>query len=254
MERFYLEYKILENRVGLLGDVASLMGMLGINIIRIGGIPPDRRCFLLEVPGPEYLTPVKSSLGLSPHLELLELHPPNYIDFLTMRHGRKIYAEGDPPMFHFQRQELPVLVDFLGETIREKGNPTIGIQGPPRVGKTEVAIAACVHANKKWILFSTTFIRQLAREALDFSELDEESVIIIDALTSLHRAGPQHRRLLKEVMEQPQAKIIEHPGVFVEELNFEYRNFDALIFLKRDENGGDEEELEPLPFNQFDIS
>ncbi len=254
MEKYYLEYKILENRVGLLGDVTSLMGMLGINIIRIGGIPPDRRCFLLEVPGSEYLTPVKSSLGLSPHLELLELHPPTYLDMLTMRHGRKIHAEGDPPMFHFRRQELPVLVDFLAETFREKEFPVIGIQGSPRVGKTEVAIASCVHANKKWILFSTTFVRQLAREAMDFSELDTDSVIIIDALTSLHRAGPKHRQLLKDVLEQPQAKIIEHPGVFVEELGYEYGYFDALIFLKRDENGEDEEELEPLPYNQFDIS
>ncbi len=254
MDRFYLEYKILVNRVGLLGDVSSLMGMLGINIISIGGIPPDRRCFLLEVPGSEYLTPVKSSLGLSPHLELLELHPPTYIDLLTMRHGRKIYSQGDPPMFHFQRQELPILVDFMAETIREKRLPLIGIQGSPRVGKTEAAIAACVHASKKWILFSTTFIRQMVREEMDFSALDEDSVIIIDALTSLHRSGPRHRRLLKELLQQPQAKIVEHPRVFVEELDYEFENFDALIFLKKDAEENGEEELEPNPFNHFDIS
>lgn len=32
---WYLEYEIQRNRPGLLGDIASLFGMLGINILRM---------------------------------------------------------------------------------------------------------------------------------------------------------------------------------------------------------------------------
>ena len=37
-KEWYLEYEITMNRAGLLGDVSSLLGMMGISIVTINGI------------------------------------------------------------------------------------------------------------------------------------------------------------------------------------------------------------------------
>ncbi len=44
---WYLEYEIIINRPGLLGDISSLLGMLSINIITINGIDRGRRGLLI---------------------------------------------------------------------------------------------------------------------------------------------------------------------------------------------------------------
>ena len=47
MIEWYFEYEIHKNRPGLLGDVSSLIGMLGINIVTINGVDNARRGLLL---------------------------------------------------------------------------------------------------------------------------------------------------------------------------------------------------------------
>ena len=37
-KEWYLEYEITVNRAGLLGDISSLLGMLGISIVTINGL------------------------------------------------------------------------------------------------------------------------------------------------------------------------------------------------------------------------
>lgn len=255
MEKYYLEYRILKNRLGLLGDITSILGMLGINILLISSLSPNRRAFLVEVPTPEHLTPLKSTLGLSENLEVLELHPPNYLDLLAMRHGRKILATGDPPTYHFHRGELDVLIDFIAQTVNEKHAAIIGIQGPPRVGKTEVAIASCVQANKRWVLISSTFLRQVAREKISKDYKNIDTVLIIDALTSMYRASSAHKKLLLEVLSSNQPKIIEHPQVLINELGWKTPDFTTLIHLKGEEEGHNKtSEIDPVPFSSFDIS
>ena len=49
MIEWYFEYEIHKNRPGLLGDVSSLIGMLGINIVTINGVDNARRGFCLCV-------------------------------------------------------------------------------------------------------------------------------------------------------------------------------------------------------------
>ena len=39
-KEWYLEYEITINRAGLLGDISSLLGMLGISIVTINGVDP----------------------------------------------------------------------------------------------------------------------------------------------------------------------------------------------------------------------
>ena len=43
MKQWYMEYKIHKNRPGLLGDIASLMGMMNINILTINGVEDRTR-------------------------------------------------------------------------------------------------------------------------------------------------------------------------------------------------------------------
>ncbi|MEJ7351026.1 DUF3388 domain-containing protein, partial [Staphylococcus epidermidis] len=45
---WYLEYQINVNRAGLLGDVSSLLGMMGINIGTINGIDQSIRAFIIK--------------------------------------------------------------------------------------------------------------------------------------------------------------------------------------------------------------
>ena len=42
-KEWYLEYEITVNRAGLLGDISSLLGMLGISIVTINGVDQGKR-------------------------------------------------------------------------------------------------------------------------------------------------------------------------------------------------------------------
>ena len=42
-KEWYLEYEITVNRAGLLGDISSLLGMLGISIVTINGLMRSTR-------------------------------------------------------------------------------------------------------------------------------------------------------------------------------------------------------------------
>ena len=48
MREWYFEYEIQINRPGLLGDIASLLGMLRVNIVTINGVDQVRRGMLLR--------------------------------------------------------------------------------------------------------------------------------------------------------------------------------------------------------------
>ena len=55
-KEWYLEYEIIVNRAGLLGDVSSLLGMLGISIITINGVDQGRRGLLIKTDSLEKVT------------------------------------------------------------------------------------------------------------------------------------------------------------------------------------------------------
>lgn len=55
-KEWYLEYEIIVNRAGLLGDVSSLLGMLGISIITINGVDRGRRGLLIKTDSLEKVT------------------------------------------------------------------------------------------------------------------------------------------------------------------------------------------------------
>ncbi len=47
-KKIVLEYEIEINRPGLLGDVSSLLGMLGISIVTINGVDQGKRGLLIK--------------------------------------------------------------------------------------------------------------------------------------------------------------------------------------------------------------
>ncbi len=238
-KQWYMEYKISKNRPGLLGDVASLLGMLGVNILTINGVEDRARGMLLQTDDEEKIELLGKMLAKVDNITVNKLRPPRLTDILAVRHGRYIERDSDDrKTFRFIRDELGLLVDFLGEIFKREGNQVIGIRGMPRVGKTESIIASSVCANKRWTFVSSTLLRQTVRSQMSEEEMNPNNVFIIDGIVSTIRSNEKHYNLLKEIMGMPCTKVIEHPDIFIRESAYTYDLFDCIVELR---NTPDEE-------------
>ena len=237
--RWYMEYKISKNRPGLLGDVASLLGMLGVNILTINGVEDNARGMLLETDDDEKIILLGKMLEKVDSITITKLRQPRLTDILAVRHGRYIERDSDDrKTFRFVRDELGLLVDFLGELFKQDGHQVIGIRGMPRVGKTESIIAGSVCANKRWTFVSSTLLRQTVRSQMSEDEMNPNNVFIIDGIVSTIRSNEKHYQLLREIMSMPCTKVIEHPDIFVRESEYTHDIFDCIVELR---NTPDEE-------------
>ncbi len=233
MKQWYMEYKIHKNRVGLLGDIASLLGMLGINIITINGVEDKTRGLLLQTDDDEKIDLMGKMLRKVDNITVTALRAPKLVDILAVRHGRYIERDSDDrKTFRFTRDELGLLVDFLGEIFKREGNQVIGLRGMPRVGKTESIIAGSVCSNKRWTFVSSTLLRQTVRSQLSEDEMTPNNVFIIDGIVSTIRSNEKHYSLLQEIMAMPSTKVIEHPDIFIRESHYTYDDFDYIIELR----------------------
>lgn len=249
----FLEYEIQQNKPGLLGAVTTLMGMLEINILTVNGIGNSRRGFLLEIPSDTKLQVLRTALGNVESIRITAFRFPTLLDRIAIRHGKRLdMVEINPPTYRFVREELGVLVDFLGDTLIEGGNQIIGIRGMPRVGKTEAAIAACVYANKKWTLLSSTIIRQTLRTTLMLDEA-EDAIFLIDGITSTSLGSDLHWDFLNRVIKLPTPKIIEHPDVFNRDGRFTV-DFDFIIEIRNRPEDVIRIEDVNSSFSSFDVS
>jgi hypothetical protein len=234
-----MEYTISKNRPGLLGDVASLLGMLGVNILTINGVEDRSRGMLLQTDDDEKIILLGKMLEKVDSITVTKLRQPKLTDILAVRHGRYIERDSDDrKTFRFVRNELGLLVDFLGEIFKQDGHQVIGIRGMPRVGKTESIIAGSVCANKRWTFVSSTLLRQTVRSQMSEDEMNPNNVFIIDGIVSTIRSNEKHYQLLREVMAMPCTKVIEHPDIFVRESEYTYDIFDTIVELR---NTPDEE-------------
>jgi len=248
-----LEYDIQQNKPGLLGAVTTLIGMLDLNIISVTGIGQTRRGLLLEVQAEAKVRALHETLNEVGAIKVTAFRPPTLSDRIALRHGKRLdMAEMNPPTYRFVREDLGLLVDFLGDTLLEGGNRIIGIRGMPRVGKTEAAIAACVYANKRWILLSSTIIRQTIRTDLLLDE-SEESIFLIDGITSTTRGNKEHWSLIQKVLQMPTIKMIEHPDVFNRDGRLEV-DFDFIIEIRHHEEDVIRIEDISMSVNAFDLS
>lgn len=232
-KQWYMEYKIHKNRPGLLGDIASLLGMLEVNILTINGVENRTRGMLIQTNDDEKIEILGRMLQKVDNITVLKLREPKLVDILAVRHGRYIERDSDDrKTFRFTRDELGMLVDFLGEVFKREGNQVIGLRGMPRVGKTESIIAGSVCSNKRWTFVSSTLLRQTVRSQLSEEEMTPNNIYIIDGIVSTIRSNEKHHALLQEIMAMPSTKVIEHPDIFVKESNYEYSDFDYIIELR----------------------
>jgi hypothetical protein len=252
IKQWYMEYKIHKNRPGLLGDIASLLGMLEVNIVTINGVENRTRGMLLQTNDDEKIEILGKMLQKVENITVLKLREPKLVDILAVRHGRYIERDSDDrKTFRFTRDELGLLVDFLGEVFKREGNQVIGLRGMPRVGKTESIIAGSVCSNKRWTFVSSTLLRQTVRSQLSEEEMNPNNIFIIDGIVSTIRSNEKHYMLLQEIMASPSTKVIEHPDIFIKESSYEYNAFDYIIELR---NTPDEEityESFTTGFNEF---
>ena len=255
MKVWYLEYQIHKNRPGLLGDIASLLGMLSINIITINGVEDRRRGMLIRSQSDDQIERFRTILETIENITVLKLREPKLRDLLAVRHGRYIERdEDDKKTFRFVRSELGILVDFMAELFKKEGHIVIGIRGMPRVGKTESIVAASVCANKRWSFISSTLLRQTIRSQLTEDELAENFIYIVDGIVSTMRATEKHRILLDELMQLPAVKVIEHPDIFVRETEYTLDDFNYIIELRNDESEEITYDVIESGFSSFDIS
>lgn len=125
----YLEYEIQLDKPGLLGAVTTLLGMLGLNILTVSAIGAKRRGFLLRVLTEAKVEALKTALDQVRAINVIALRPPTLLDRIALRHGRRLDPAADnPPTYRFVREELGVLVDFLGDTLIEGKNLIIGVR------------------------------------------------------------------------------------------------------------------------------
>lgn len=255
MFSFYLEYKIINNRPGLLGNVASLLGLLKINILTIASIEDNYRGLLIEINKEESLKLIINSLNFSDDLMLTALRKPDFIDILALKHGKKIKNKDNKNYYIFYREDLDILIDFLSEYLKINTNALIGFKGSPRIGKTETAIAAAVHANKRWQLLSSTLLRKIAITKISKELLDFNSVFIIDAITTFHRSNAEHIAFVNDILKLSIPRIIEHPEVLIQESEYLWDDFDLILELRdNNEDAGISRNNYIHSYNSFDIS
>ncbi|MGM7635777.1 YmfK family protein [Bacillus sp. Hm123] len=247
---WYLEYKIMKNRPGLLGDVSSLLGMLSINIITINGVDDGSRGLLIRAQSEDQIRRLESILETIDTIQIIKLREPKLRDRMAVRHGRYIERDADDKKtFRFVRNELGLLVDFMAELYKMEGHKLIGIRGMPRVGKTESIVAASVCANKRWLFMSSTMIKQTVRDQLIRDEYNANNIFIMDGVVSTQRASEKHWQLVREIMRLPAVKVVEHPDIFVRNSEYKIEDFDYIIELRNHP----EEEItyEPVERNSF---
>ncbi len=257
MNTLFLEYKILKDQPGLLGDVASLLGFLDINIQTIASIEGNNRGFLLDISCEKKKHKLIETLTCIDDLEIINFRNPELEDFLALKHGKKISLRQKEEIFCFQRTELELLLDLLSHFISGSKKVIIGLKGSPKVGKTETAIAAAVHANKEWRLLSTTLLRKIAVTNLSSKQINEDTVYIIDAITTFHRATAEHVRFIKKFITEADAPIIiEHPDVFARETRYSLDFFNVMVELSSEDSGDTNKDIDKYfsSFNSFDTS
>lgn len=234
---WYFEYKLKHNRPGLLGDISSLLGMLSINIGMINSIDNSKRGMLILSQHDENIERLKTILDKVDTIKITELRKPEVLDILAVRHGKYIHRDSDDrKTIRFVREEFGLLVDFMAELFKGEGHKLIGVRGMPRVGKTESIVAGSVSANKKWLFVSSTLLKQTVRDELIEGEYGNDYIYIIDGVVSKQRASDRHWQLIREIMQLPAIKVIEHPDVFVQATQYNLNDFDYIIEIRRHED------------------
>ncbi|KMK77279.1 YmfK family protein [Alkalihalobacillus pseudalcaliphilus] len=255
LKEWYLEYQIVKNRPGLLGDISSLLGMLSLNIVTINGVDDKNRGMLIKSSDDDQIKRFLAILKTIDSISVTKFREPRLRDRLAIRHGKYIQRDADDrKTFRFIRSELGLLVDFMAELYKRDGHFLVGVRGMPRVGKTESIVASSVCANKRWSFISSTLLRQTVRTHLNEDEQGNDHIFIIDGIVSTMRATEKHRELVNKIMQLSAVKVVEHPDIFVRETEYELEDFDCIIELRNDDSEEISYDSVESGFSSFDIS
>ncbi len=236
MSEWYLEYEIVINRPGLLGDMASLLGMLRVNIVTINGVGGNRRVMLLRCDNDHQVKRFELIASTMDAVAIRKIRKPTLRDRLTVRHGKYIDCvddQCDRRVYRFVREEIGMLVDFMAELFKKEGHKLIGVRGMPRVGKTESIVAASVSANKRWVFLSSTLLKQTVRSRLAGDEFSPNNIFILDGVVTKNSGDERHMQLVREMMQLPAVKVVEHPDMFIERTDYTLDDFDYIIELRK---------------------
>lgn len=238
-EEIYLEYKNLDDRPGLLGDILSLMGNIGLSIKTINGVEISQRALLLRTDDLWKLERFKWICEHVDEIEVGKMRTPTITDRLTLRHGRFIKrAEENKNIFRFTRDEISIVVDFLAILFDIDETFLIGVRGMPRVGKTESVVAGSVSAGDKWLFLSSTMLKQTERTSLHKQEFDKGNVYIIDGAVTSKSTNTDHKRLVNQVLNYDGTTVVEHPDLLIDDPFFKLKqeDFDYIIEIREHED------------------
>lgn len=208
--------------------------MLGFNIVQLNDVSEYSRGFLLQTSLAGNVGALQGIMASLNDVEVTALRAPSLRDKMALRHGRYIErSDTETRTYRFVRDELGVLVDFLGELLKRPGRQVIGVRGQPRVGKTESIVAASVYANKRWTFVSSTLLKQTIVNELPPEQLKSNRyVYIIDGAVSALRGSERHMSVVEEVLLMQAPVVIEHPDIFVHKTRYGWSLFDMLIELR----------------------
>ncbi|PIC58732.1 hypothetical protein CSV80_01715 [Sporosarcina sp. P12(2017)] len=233
MGEWYVEYELQVNRPGLLGDIASLLGMLRVDIVTINGVDGRYRGMLVHTDHDQQIKRFELIASTMDAIVIHKIREPKLRDVLAVRHGHYIQrGTDDRRTYQFIRSELGILVDFLAEIFKQDGHKLIGVRGMPRVGKTESVVAASVCANKKWVFLSSTMIKQTIRTSMMGDEFSDDNIFILDGIVTRKTSDERHMQLVREIMGLPTIKVVEHPDMFVKQSEYTIEDFDIIIELR----------------------
>ena len=111
-KEWYLEYEITVNRAGLLGDISSLLGMLGISIVTINGVDQGRRGLLIKTDSLEKVNRFEHIINELSEIEITKLRVPELRDRLVLDMDVILNKTPMIKTFRFEREDLGLLVDF----------------------------------------------------------------------------------------------------------------------------------------------
>src|SRR5690625_3096406 len=141
----YLEYENVINRAGLLGDISSMLGNLGISINTINGVEKTRRGLIVRTDNVDKLRRFIYISQYVDDINIIKVRSPQVRDRLAVRHGRFIKRDEDKKTYRFTRDEIGILVDFLGEIFLEKKQD----RKSTRLNSSHVASSYAVFCLKK---------------------------------------------------------------------------------------------------------
>ena len=96
---WYMEYEIHHDRPGLLGDVATFLGLMGVNIVMINGITNRKRGLLLKCSDAARMVTLKNALNRASNIELTALRRPNFIDLINLDMEKSSSGSGSSQSF-----------------------------------------------------------------------------------------------------------------------------------------------------------